>query len=278
MSRIDSAFGRTIRERSTPDDQVVDVATGVVLDPNFRPDTPARRPVEKEPGPMFVPEQPDHRRSGVPVNTTVPWAVANHLANLAQGLYLHPARPRTIALVASGRGEGTTTFLANLGNYLAHQRSRVLIVDANFSSPTLHTLVGANASPGLIDVISGKLDAPKAIQSTPVPNLFVLTSGERSLDGTTHLVVPEVLRERLFSATLDYDFILVDCPALNASEGAAVIAATCDATLLIVEGGRTMREQAQAAKTLLMRADCTILGVVMNKRKFYIPKFLYDRL
>ncbi|HEX7796556.1 MAG TPA: CpsD/CapB family tyrosine-protein kinase [Vicinamibacterales bacterium] len=278
MSRIDSAFGRTIRERSTPDDKVVDVTTGMVLDPNFRTDTPAMRPVEKEPGPLFVPEQADHRRSGVPVNTTVPSAVANHLANLAQVLYLHPTRPRTIALVASGRREGTTTFLANLGNYLAHQRSRVLMVDANLSSPTLHTLVGANASPGLIEVLTGEADAPKAIQSTAVPNLSVLTCGDRPLDGTTHLVLPDVLRDRLFNTTLDYDFILVDCPALNASEGTAVTAATCDATLLIVEGGRTMREQAQAAKTLLMRADCTILGVVMNKRKFYIPKFLYDRL
>jgi len=277
MSRIDSAFGRTIRERSTSDDKVVDVTTGVVLDPNFRTETPARRPVEKEPGPLFVPEQADHRRSGVVVNTTVPWAIANHLANLAQVLYLHPTRPRTIALVASGRGEGTTTFLVNLGNYLAHQRSRVLMVDANLSSPTLHTLVGANASPGLIEVTTGEVDAPKAIQSTSVPNLFALTCGDRPLDGT-HLLLPDVLRDRLFNATLDYDFILVDCPPALSMLTLNGTAATCDATLLIVEGGRTMREQAQAAKTLLMRADCTILGVVMNKRKFYIPKFLYDRL
>jgi len=279
MSRIDSPLRRTVSDRVADDDKVVDVASSILLDPEFRTETPSRRAAPAgDSEALYMPERPDHRRSGVDLNTPVPAAVASYLANLAQVLYLHPARPRTIGFVASGRREGTTTCLANFANYLAHQRSKVLVVDANLASPGLHTITSVSQAPGLAEVLAGTVEATKAIQSTGNPNVFVLSSGERPDAGTTHLVLPDTLRERLFNPTMNYDFVLLDCPALNSSEDAAVTAATCDAALLVVEGGRTIREQAQAAKTLLMRADCSILGVFMNKRKFYIPKFLYDRL
>jgi capsular exopolysaccharide synthesis family protein len=279
MSRIDLPLRRTVADRVTHENKVVDVTPGPVIEPEFHPETPSRRPTrDDESTALYAPERPDNRRSGIEVDSPVPAAAANSLANLAQVLYLHPAQPRSIAFVAAGRREGTTTCLTNLANYLAHQRSRVLMVDANLQSPGLHTIAGASDGPGLLQVLSGQVEAAKAIQSTAVANLFVLPNGESAPAGATHLIVPDTLRERVFNATLDFDFVLVDCAALNTSQDAAVTAATCDAALLVVEGGRTLREQAQAAKTLLMRADCSVLGVFMNKRKFYIPKFFYDRL
>jgi protein-tyrosine kinase len=203
---------------------------------------------------------------------------ANQLASLVQTLDLHPAKPRTVAFVASGRGEGTTTCVANVGIYLATHHARVLMVDANLRWPALHTIAKVNSEPGLLDVMAGEVDLKAAVQPTTVPTLFALTSGDPRRAGSNRLILPSALRERVLSRTNDYDFVLIDCPAVNAHEDAAVTAATCDAVILVVEGGRTLREEAQASKALLMRAHARILGVFMNKRKFYIPQFLYDRL
>jgi Mrp family chromosome partitioning ATPase len=265
-------------QRAFPDGglrtSVIDLRGDVVHEPvDFREESPARQsPHDRDRGSGLG------RRSGPDDASRVPPVVANQLANLAQLLYAHPAKPRTIAFVASGRKEGTTTCLAHVGGYLARQQSSVLMVDANLPAPSLHSMTGVSAGPGLLDVMSGDVEVKDAIRATAVRNLFVLTSGERHSAGTNRLLLPPALRERLLVPTAGYDFVLVDCPALGEHEDAAVTAATCDATLLVVEGGRTLREQALASKSRLTRAHCTILGVFMNKRKFYIPKFVYDRL
>jgi capsular exopolysaccharide synthesis family protein len=214
----------------------------------------------------------------VELHTYLPPAVTSQLANLVQAIESHPAKPRSIAFVGSGRGEGTTTCVANMASYLVNRRSRVLMVDANLHHPSLHTVAGIDRDGGLLELLSGGIDLRTATKSAGPYGLSILTSGAAPDDGATALIVPSVFQDRLLSHTREFDFVLVDCPAVNAYEEAAMTAATCDAVVLVIEGGKTLREEAHASKAILMRAHCRVLGVVMNKRKFYVPKFLYDRL
>jgi capsular exopolysaccharide synthesis family protein len=208
----------------------------------------------------------------------LPSAVVSQLANLSQTLQAHPSRPRSIAFVSSGRGEGTSTCLASIAAYLASAGSRVLIVDANPHHPRLHTIAGVAQEIGMCDLMAGRTDVVAAIKPTAFANLFVVTSGEREPAAPAACIPAALLRERVLDRTANYDFVLVDCPAVNVFEDAVMTAGACDATVRVVEGGRTPRHAAQASKSLLARGRCTILGVFMNKRKFYIPQFLYERL
>lgn len=274
MSRVFAALQRAFADGTVAHATVIDLSPDIVHKPtDYRPESPVRR------APGDGERAKGSSREPAPESVShLPPEVASQLANLAQLLHGHPAKPRTIAFVASGRGEGTTTCLAHVAIYLARQQSSVLMIDANLPSPALHTLTDANTGPGLIEVMAGEVDVKSAIQPTGVRNLYVLTAGAQYPAGANRLLLPSAVRERILAPTSDYDFVLVDCPALSVYEHGAVTAGTCDAALLVVEGGRTLREQAQSAKTLLTRAHCTILGVFMNKRKFHIPKFLYDRL
>jgi len=204
-------------------------------------------------------------------------SVASQLGNLAQTLMAHPGRLRTLALVGCGRGEGTSTLTANLGRYLATHRARVLMVDANAHAPALHAISGAGRAGGLSELMDGQIALDAAVKPTAVPDLFVLTAGERPAAGNG-LLLASHLRDRLLKCATAYDFVLLDCPCVNVYEDTASVAAQCDGVILIVEGGRTLRQSARSAKQLLMRANCNLLGVFMNKRKFSIPRVLYDRL
>jgi Mrp family chromosome partitioning ATPase len=51
-----------------------------------------------------------------------------------------------------------------------------------------------------------------------------------------------------------------------------------DAVVLVIRHGGTRREVVRRAKETVERAGGKILGVVLNKRKFPIPEFLYRRL
>src|SRR5262249_32850463 len=104
-----------------------------------------------------APDRPGGPHVGVELHTNLPAAVTSQLANLMQAIEAHPAKPRTIAFVGSGRGEGTTTCVANMASYLVNRRSRVLMVDANLHHPSLHTLAGVERDNGLLELLSAHI-------------------------------------------------------------------------------------------------------------------------
>jgi Mrp family chromosome partitioning ATPase len=72
--------------------------------------------------------------------------------------------------------------------------------------------------------------------------------------------------------------VVIDSPALLSSPLAQAMAPTVDGVVLVVEAERTRAAIAQAARDSLKAAGANILGVVLNKRRFHVPKAIYDRL
>jgi len=91
------------------------------------------------------------------------------------------------------------------------------------------------------------------------------------LDNPRFDVFVNVLRSR-------FDMVLVDCPSMADSTIAARIASISDGVVLIVDAGKT---RWQAIKNQIREIQAnrgSVLGVVLNKRKYYIPEFIYKRL
>jgi Mrp family chromosome partitioning ATPase len=57
-----------------------------------------------------------------------------------------------------------------------------------------------------------------------------------------------------------------------------VICAKVDGVIMVVESGKTREQVAVRAKKELEEAGGKVLGVVLNKRKFHIPEWIYRRL
>ncbi|MBX9635360.1 MAG: hypothetical protein K2X44_10305 [Magnetospirillum sp.] len=74
------------------------------------------------------------------------------------------------------------------------------------------------------------------------------------------------------------DLIILDTPPVLSSPLAQALAPTVDGIILVVEAERTRTDVALAAKRALASAGANILGVVLNKRRYHVPKLLYDRL
>ena len=205
----------------------------------------------------------------------LPAPLVSQLASLAETFPRPRSGPRSLALVSPGRGEGTTTCAINLARALAERGSGVLIVDANMHHPSLHDLLGVTQRPGLRDVLHGDMDVNAAIQPASLPHVSVLAVGIQA-DAPDRTA--RTLRDGVLDAVAGVDFVLVDCPPVNVYEDSAGTAAQCDAVVMVLEAGRTTRQEAQAAKRLLARGNCQLLGLFLNRRKFYIPRFIYDRL
>lgn len=75
-----------------------------------------------------------------------------------------------------------------------------------------------------------------------------------------------------------FDYVLLDCPALSVSDEAVLLASKIDGVIVVVEADRTRRRQIQNAKQAIEAADGNLLGMVLNKRRYTVPGWIYNRL
>jgi hypothetical protein len=103
------------------------------------------------------------------------------------------------------------------------------------------------------------------------PDLFSLMGGDK----TRSVSDLYILRENVRSLRSRFDWVLVDCPSLRNSSDALSAAPYADAVVLVVSAGRTRRDQIRKAQRAIEISKGKFMGVVLNKRKYPIPNFLY---
>jgi protein-tyrosine kinase len=74
------------------------------------------------------------------------------------------------------------------------------------------------------------------------------------------------------------DLVVLDSPAVLDSPLGLALAPTVDGVILLIEAERTRPRVAEAARDALRGAGAHILGVVLNKRRYHVPKGIYERL
>ena len=184
-------------------------------------------------------------------------------------------RPLVFTVTSSRRGEGVSTVAANLAAALARSGDgRTILVDADYRNPTVDRLFNIPASGGMTDLLSNR---PVRIRPSPVPNLRLLLAGSSSGEGSV-VFRPARYRELIDYLRRRYRFIVVDSPAVGDATSGAQIAAMSDGVVFVVESGDVRWEVAQAAVRRLHEAKARVFGVVLNKRTFPVPGWIYSTL
>jgi len=82
----------------------------------------------------------------------------------------------------------------------------------------------------------------------------------------------------MYSLRSLFDMIVIDSPPLSESSCAARISSVSDGVVLIVEAGKTRWQVIKSQMQEIRANNGTILGAILNNRRFYIPEFIYKRL
>jgi capsular exopolysaccharide synthesis family protein len=152
---------------------------------------------------------------------------------------------------------------------------RTAIIDCNFRNPDIHRRFGVEDI-GLDEHLKGQLGIDQALLNTLVPNLYVMPLGA----GLTSLatVRKDRLSELVTALRERFEYVLLDSSPVGMNPETTVLCDIVDAVVMVVRHGSTRREVIRRSKETIERSGGKILGVVLNKRKFPIPEFLYRRL
>jgi capsular exopolysaccharide synthesis family protein len=187
------------------------------------------------------------------------------------------AQMQTLMVVACHPETGTTTTATLLAVSLAEgKRSRVVLVDANFRTPSVDLLFGLGNKAGLAEALSAERSPDGDIQPTTRENLFVLTAGRagaRPVDIFDRGSVGEFIN----NLKSRFDFIVFDAAPVLDFPDACALAPHFDGTLLVVEAEKTAVADARKARRELERAGGRLFGVVLNRHRDYTPR-LFRRL
>jgi septum site-determining protein MinD len=141
---------------------------------------------------------------------------------------------RAIVITSGKGGVGKTTTTANLGASLARLGKSVVLIDADIGLRNLDVVMGLENRIvfHLVDAIRGKCTVQKAlIKDRRLENLYLLPASQTDDKDS---VTPDEMRALVNELKLQYDFVMIDCPAgieqgfRNAIAGAdeAIVVAT----------------------------------------------------
>jgi len=172
--------------------------------------------------------------------------------------------PRCLAVTSTRPSEGKSSTAIALATVLARTQRKVLLIDADMRSPSVHLMIGERHDVGLSNFLAGQ-DALDAM-ILPVPGLDIdaITAGPLPPNAAELLSGPRftVLIERLLET---YDHVIIDAPPVMGLADAPLIASKVEGILYVVESRSVRSGQIKTALARLIAVNAHIFGFVLTK-------------
>jgi len=191
---------------------------------------------------------------------------------------LERATKRVLVFTSAMHGEGVTTLAIGYSRLLAlHGAARVLLVELNARTPSLAQRFALPRSEGVTHYFEHASPLDTLVQRPGGEAFDVLHVGRA--DPTLIQINLERLLPHLFADALrTYDAVIVDAPPIVACPETPPIAPLADGVVLVVHCGRTKRETVERSVKQVAQFKGRVIGVVLNRKRYYIPEFIYRRL
>jgi protein-tyrosine kinase len=166
---------------------------------------------------------------------------------------------RSVQFIGSRPGEGTSTIAREFALISATRfGQRVLLLELDLRRPGLP---GTDQAPVRVDHTT--------LYAAPLPREF--TTATHAIDVAGAHAAWQRLRTQ-------WDLVVLDSPPAALSPESLAMVGRVDGVVLIVEAETTRWPVAARAKESIVRSGGRVLGVVLNKRRHYIPAFIYNWL
>lgn len=185
---------------------------------------------------------------------------------------------KLIQFMGCGRRGGVSTIVREFAKIAVERHGKtVLVLDSTYQDQGRRINFNITCEYGWLDLIeegelidnaffrlgdSNLYFAPISVQASLVPPV-------KDLSAT--MTLWKKLKER-------FDLILIDSSSDTSSYESMALSRNVDGVILVLEAEKTRRRVAENIKKKIQSNGGLILGVVLNKRRYYIPKALYKLL
>lgn len=193
-------------------------------------------------------------------------------------------RSYSVGLISTLAREGTTTIAHSMAQVAARNpRTKVIMcrithnpdsqdeaaVPNVYLEPIIHpaNAYAQNTAPQL-----------PANGSASNAGSYPLANGTQSGPMMGALTSPSDLAYIVRSLTSSFDLVVVDLPPASEGPLGPSLCKGLDGVVVVVEAERTRLPALRATRKAIEMHGGTIIGSVLNKRRFYIPNSLYKRL
>jgi len=207
------------------------------------------------------------------------------ILNLVQRLdmVLDVPHGRIVAFISARPGEGTSTVARDYARHLSDAVDhKILLIDAGKLDVDYFDHNNADPSITITDTRAAGRDLEAAFHSLGhhvyLGRWAAPDSGQSRGRGRSAAV--KLLNDDEFWAGLRESFgtIVIDAPSLKESPDGISLAAHADAVVMVVEAETTRQPVVENLRDTLTAADAKIAGIVMNKRRYYIPAKVYQNM
>nr|MDQ6921835.1 polysaccharide biosynthesis tyrosine autokinase [Candidatus Dormibacteraeota bacterium] len=168
--------------------------------------------------------------------------------------------PKVVTVTSATPREGKSRIAANLAIALAQAGRHTLLIDCDFRRPVQHRLFGRQRNVGLADLIVGQVtEAEVILPVDTVPNLYLLSSGS-SPHSASELLDSIAMRTLLGRVSEAFDHVILDTPAVNVMADGLIVGRNAEATLLVVEHGRSRYPAVRKAREALDNVGARVVG------------------
>jgi len=197
----------------------------------------------------------DRRRSPLDYVSQKPASAFNEsVRNVVTSLGLRPHVDRgQVLLVASAvSGEGKSSTSAVIAHQVARAGLKSVLVECDLRRPSLAGMVGCDATPGLIQVLQGRIPGEMAVQVSGRYGMSFVAAGGVN-ENSLYILQSAAMRELVEGLKSAFDLVVIDSPPVVALPDAQVLAEHSDCVLYLCRWGATPRETSAAGVRMLVR-------------------------
>ena len=186
-------------------------------------------------------------------------------------------KKRILQFIGSKEGEGASTTARQFASVAARRfGKRVLLLDADQRKATQCHFFKISAA-GWSDALMKGEPIENAIQQVGESTLFVSGISENSYS------IAKLFSSSQIDACFEnlkhrFDLIVIDTPPSHMSSDGISVSSKVDGVILVIEAENTRWPIAEKTKDDIKYHGGSVIGIILNKRKQYIPDSIYRML
>jgi len=172
--------------------------------------------------------------------------------------------PRSLMMTSSRPAEGKTTSSIALAVALGRTGKRVLLIDADMRSPSIHKFFGMANGSGLSNFLVGNDNWSELVHETRFRGLHVISAGPTP-PSAAELLSGDRMHFLIEQAGAQFDNVIVDSPPILGLADAPLISRAVEGCAFVAEAEGVAVRGLKSALARLRQAHAHIYGVIVTK-------------